>query len=221
MSLEPLEAILIPARLAPAQGLLVLLHGWGANAQDVAALVQYINLPQFSFAFPNAPFAFPYSPTGRMWYDLPEDYAFFSQPDFRQQPQLQTSRQSLLNWLHSLESSTGISLARTVLAGFSQGGAMTLEVGLDLPVAALMVLSGYAHAPLVLPGNEIAPVLIVHGSADQVVPLAAAQQVRDSLKQAGRLVQYHEIKMGHEIQPVVLKLMQSFIEETVFPPNSP
>lgn len=214
-----LDAILMPARSAPAQGLLVLLHGWGANAQDVAALAQYLDLPQFGFAFPHAPFAFPYSPTGRMWYDLPEDYAFFSQPDFQQQPQLQTSRQALLDWLNSLEASTGVPLSRTVLAGFSQGGAMTLEVGLGLPVAALMVLSGYAHAPLV--GASQAPILIVHGQLDQVVPLVAAQQVRDTLRLAGAQVQYHEIKMGHEIQPAVLKLMQSFMEETVFPPNSP
>lgn len=216
-----LEAIFIPApdpaRSGSAPALLVLLHGWGASAQDVAALAQYIELPRFGFAFPNAPFAFPYSPTGRMWYDLPEDYAFFSQPAFRQQPQLQTSRQALLDWLHSLEASTGIPLSRTVLAGFSQGGAMTLEVGLGLPVAGLMVLSGYAHAPLDLSAGVSAPILLVHGRADQVVPLTAAQQVRDVLTQAGAAVEYHEINMGHEIQPVVLKLMQSFVEETVFP----
>jgi len=213
-----LDAIIIPADSA--QALLVLLHGWGANAQDVAALAQYIELPGFSFAFPNAPFTFPYSPMGRMWYDLPESYSFFSQPEFRQQPQVQTSRQALLDWLNSLESSTGIPLSRTILAGFSQGGAMTLEVGFSLPVAALLVLSGYAHAPLDLAaGLELPPILIVHGRVDQVVPLAAAQQVRDALIQAGAPVQYHEITMGHEIQPAVLKLMQSFIEETVFPPN--
>ncbi|MBW4466407.1 MAG: dienelactone hydrolase family protein [Pegethrix bostrychoides GSE-TBD4-15B] len=214
-----LEALFVPAR--PAEALLVLLHGWGANAQDVAALAQYIHLPQLSFAFPNAPFAFPHSPTGRMWYDLPADYRFFSQPGFRQSPQLQTSRQALLDWLHSLESSTGIPLARTVLAGFSQGGAMTLEVGLNLPVAGLMVLSGYAHAPLELTAELAAPILLVHGRADQVVPLRAAQQVHDALAQAGAAVEYHELNMGHEIQPAVLKLMQSFVEETVFPPNSP
>ncbi len=217
MNEPPLEAILVPA--PSAQALLVLLHGWGANAQDVAALAQYLELPHCSFAFPNAPFAFPYAPTGRMWYDLPQDYAFLSQPEFRQQPQLQTSRQALLDWINSLAASTGIPLSRTVLAGFSQGGAMTLEVGLSLPVAGLMVLSGYAHAPLEL-GNAALPILLVHGRADLVVPLAAAHKVRDALTQAGAAVQYHELEMGHEIQPAVLELMQSFVEETVFPLDS-
>lgn len=198
-----------------------MLHGWGANAQDVAALAHYLDLPDFEFAFPNAPFPFPYSPIGRMWYDLPESYSFFSQPAFAQQPQIQESRQRLTDWLLSLEATTGIPLSRTVLAGFSQGGAMTLDVGLNLPLAAMMVLSGYSHAPLNLSAQQPPKILIVHGQLDQVVPLVAAQRTRESLVNQGASVQYHELSMGHEIQPVVLKLMQSFIEESVFPPKSP
>ncbi len=204
----------------PPQALLVMLHGWGANAQDVATLASYIDLPQVQFFFPNAPFPFPYMPTGRMWYDLPQDYSFSSQPDFRQQPQVQESSQQLLSWLKSLEATTGLPLSRTILAGFSQGGAMTLEVGLQLPLAALMVLSGYAHAPLETVVQPAPKVLMVHGQLDQVVPLRAAQQTRAQLDHLGVSVQYHELSMGHEIQPIVLKLMQSFIEEIVFPPDS-
>ncbi len=197
-----------------------MLHGWGANAQDVAALANYIDLPQFQFFFPNAPHAFPYAPAGCMWYDLPADYSFLGQPQFDQHPQLQTSRDQLTQWLRSLEAETGIPLERTVLAGFSQGGAMTLDVGLHLPVAALMVLSGYAHTPVQIPASSIPKILMVHGLLDQVVPLSAAQQTRDHLVSQGAIVQYHELTMGHEIQPIVLKLMQSFIEEIVFLPNS-
>jgi phospholipase/carboxylesterase len=196
-----------------------MLHGWGANAQDVAALADYLELPDFAFAFPNAPFQFPHSPGGRMWYDLPSDYSFFSQPAFRQQPQVQESRQRLTDWLLSLEASTGVPLARTVLAGFSQGGAMTLDVGLHLPLAALMILSGYTHAPI----DNVTyapPVLIAHGRSDQVVSLLAAQQTQQRLTELNVPVQYHELNMGHEIQPSVLKLMQSFIEELITPPDS-
>jgi phospholipase/carboxylesterase len=219
--LMSLEVLSFPPRLQPPQALLVMLHGWGANAQDVAALASYIDLPHFQFFFPNAPFPFPYSPVGRMWYDLPQDYSFFSQPSFRQRPQVQASSQALLNWLKSLETATGVPLSRTVLAGFSQGGAMTLEVGLQLPLAALMVLSGYAHAPLETVIDPAPKVLMVHGQLDQVVPLRSAHQAREQLNQLGVTVQYHELSMGHEIQPIVLKLMQSFIEESVFPPELP
>lgn len=215
-----LEALSFPARTQPPEALLVMLHGWGANAQDVAALASYLDLPQFQFLFPNAPFSFPYAPQGRMWYDLPTDYSFQSQSDFRQQPQLQESTQHLITWLKSLEATTGVPLSRTVLAGFSQGGAMTLEVGLQLPLAALMVLSGYAHAPLVLSTDSVPQVLVAHGQSDLVVPLLAAKQTRDQLALLDIPVQYHEFSMGHEIQPIVLKLMQSFIEEIVFSPDS-
>lgn len=196
-----------------------MLHGWGANAADVAALANYLHLPQIQCYFPNAPHEFPYSPVGRMWYDLPPDYRFGDLPTRLQLDQLQTSRDRLLDWLNSLEALTGVPLERTILAGFSQGGAMTLDVGLTLPLAAVMVLSGYAHRPIALPPETSPPVLLVHGSLDQVVPLQAAHQVHEQLLAQGGKVQYHELTMGHEIQPIVLKLMQSFIEETVFPPE--
>jgi phospholipase/carboxylesterase len=216
-----LEALSYPSRQQPPQFLLVLLHGWGANAQDVAALASYLDLPNVQLYFPNAPFPFPYAPLGRMWYDLPTNYSFFSQPEFRQQPQVQESRQRLKDWLLGLEAVTGVPLNRTFLSGFSQGGAMTLDVGLELPLAALLILSGYTHAPLENFVQSKPPVLIAHGRLDQVVPLLAAQNTRDALLKMGVSVQYQEFNMGHEIQPLVLKLMQSFIEEMMSSPNSP
>jgi phospholipase/carboxylesterase len=213
-----LKTISISAKNGQPKGLLVMLHGWGANAQDVAGLSAYLDLPDYQFLFPDAPFPHPYTSTGRMWYGLPSDYSFFSNPAFRDQPELKESRSLLLNWLRSLEGSTGVPLTQTILGGFSQGGAMTLDIGLDLPLAGLMVLSGYLHAPLQPAGSPspiaVPPTLIVHGQQDEVVPLAAAQNVRQSLLNLGASVQYFEENMGHEIQPVVLSHMQSFIEET-------
>ena len=193
-----------------------MLHGWGANAQDVAGLSAYLHLPDYQFLFPNAPFPHPQAPVGKMWYGLPSDYSFFSSPTFRDQPELKQSRSLLLDWLRSLEDSTGVPLSQTILGGFSQGGAMTLDVGLDLPLAGLMVLSGYLHAPLTGSRSpaEIPPILLVHGQSDPVVPLTAAQYMRQSLLSLGASVKYFELNMGHEIQPVVLSHMQSFIEET-------
>ncbi|MDX2213005.1 MAG: alpha/beta hydrolase [Oculatellaceae cyanobacterium bins.114] len=206
-----LHAIAIPARTQPAQGLLVMLHGWGANAQDVAALASYVNLPEYQFIFPEAPFPHPYSTTGKKWYGFPDDYDFRSRDDFQTKVDLLQSRQQLIDWLGSLEGETGIPLSHTVLAGFSQGGAMTLDVGLRLPFAALMVLSGYLHAPLQLETPPKSPVLMVHGTLDNVVPITAARQARDFLIAAGVNVDYQELVMGHEIQPIILQIVQSFI----------
>jgi phospholipase/carboxylesterase len=209
----PLQSLSIPSQTKPAKGLLVVLHGWGANAQDVGSLAPYLTLPDYGMAFPDAPFSHPYSEAGRMWYGFPETYSFQSSPDFRDQPQLKESRQQLVAWLRSLESTTGIALEQTVLAGFSQGGAMTLDVGLHLPLKALIVLSGYLHAPIDPCPLAALPVLMVHGRQDAVVPLAAAVQARERLAAMGVAVDYQELDMGHEIQLSVLKLMKSFIAE--------
>jgi phospholipase/carboxylesterase len=209
----PLQSLSIPSQTEPAKGLLVVLHGWGANAQDVASLASYMMLPDYCMAFPDAPFTHPYSEAGRMWYSFPETYSFQSSPDFGDQPQLQESRRQLMEWLRSLESITGVALEQTVLAGFSQGGAMTLDVGLYLPLKALIVLSGYLHAPIAPRPSAAPPVLMVHGRQDPVVPVAAAVQAKQQLMAMGVAVNYEELDMGHEIQLSVLKLMKSFIAE--------
>ncbi len=205
-----LQAIAIPPKSEqPPKGLVVILHGWGADAQDVAFLCSLLDLPDYQFILPDAPFLHPYSMGGKMWYDLSENVNF--QSDVSQQQDLQTSRRLLGDWLKSLESTTGVPLDRTILGGFSQGGAMTLEVGLELPLAGLMVLSGYLHGA-VPARSGYPPILMVHGRQDPVVPLAAAQLTREKLTQIGVTVDYREFDMGHEISPLVLNEMQQFIE---------
>ena len=196
-----LKAIAVPASEGKEPvGLIVTLHGWGANAQDLASLVPFLNLPDFQFLFPDAPFPHPYSSTGKMWYDLSNQH----------HQGYQESRQMLTQWLQSLESSTGVPLSRTILSGFSQGAAMTLDVGLGLPLAGLVALSGYLH-PVSYPENsKFPPVLIVHGRQDSVVPLKAAVNARDNLTGLGIAVEYHEFDMAHEIRPEVLPVIRNF-----------
>lgn len=209
-----LQAIAVPPKSGlPAEGTVVILHGWGANAQDVLGLANFINLPNFQMIFPDAPFNHPHVPGGKMWYDFTAEFNFQSTPSFQSRPDISTSRQLLIDFLTSLEEKTGVPLSRTILGGFSQGGAMTLDVGLNFPLAGLMVLSGYLHAPLQLQTKQFPPVLMVHGRQDAVVPLSAAHQARDSLQALNVNLQYHEFEMGHEIQPLVLVQMQKFVED--------
>ncbi|MBW4680847.1 MAG: alpha/beta hydrolase [Microcoleus vaginatus WJT46-NPBG5] len=201
-----LDVITIPpASGQPPVGLVVVLHGWGANAKDLASVVPVLNLPDFEFICPNAPFSHPRMSTGKAWYNL-------ERQDYKG---LVESRQILTDWLKSLESTTGVPLSRTILCGFSQGAAMTLDVGLTLPLAGLICLSGYLH-PNPQPAGKIStPILIVHGRQDYMVPLRAAQQARDTLIALKLPVQYQEYDMGHEIVPAAIVLMRSFIVETV------
>lgn len=198
-----------PKTEKPPTGLIVALHGWGANAQDLASLAPFLNLPDYQFLFPNAPFPHPHAAEGRAWYD------------FQTKQGLQESRQLLTDWLTDLEKTTGVPLSRTILAGFSQGGAMTLDVGLKLPLAGLVCLSGYLHpiSPEVK-NDQFPPVLIVHGRQDSIVPVSAAVKTRDTLSNLGVALQYQEFDMGHEVTPAVLSLMQSFVLQ-VIPSASP
>ncbi len=206
-----LDFISVPPKTnQPPKGLIVILHGWGANAKDVAYLLPYFNLPDYQFLFPNAPFPYPYSAIGRAWYDLTTENIYQG---------LTQSRQLLTDWLQSLESSTGVPLSRTILSGFSQGGAMTLDIGLNLPLAGLVSLSGYLHPGA---GNvetqnlaSLPPVLIMHGRQDTVVPLEAAVLARETLESLGAAVQNYEFDMGHEIRPEMLELLRNFVVANV------
>jgi phospholipase/carboxylesterase len=190
-----------PTSQKNAAGLIVLLHGYGANSHNLADLAKFLNLPDYYFLFADAPYAYPYGGAGRMWYNLEQPSPL----------ELTNSRQLLLDWLRASAETTGIPLEKTILGGFSQGGAMTLEVGLNLPLAGLVVLSSYLH-PQPRPNRpSFPPVLLVHGQQDAVVPLTAAHETRDTLNSWGVEVDDHEFSMGHEINAAGLELMRNFV----------
>ncbi|MBE9067752.1 hypothetical protein IQ260_13930, partial [Leptolyngbya cf. ectocarpi LEGE 11479] len=152
------------------------------------------------------------APGGRMWYALPEIFDF--DQSFTHQSDLQHSRQCLLDWLTGLPKKIGIPLEKTILGGFSQGGAMVLDVGMQLPVAGMMVLSGYSHGPIAAPIAP-RPVLLVHGRQDPVVPVDQARRNKSELEALSVAVDYHEFTMGHEISLQVLDAAKKFCKHQV------
>ncbi len=198
---------------AASDRLLVLLHGWGANAQNVAGLIEAINMVAIPFKglLPDAPFDHPMAPGGKQWYGFPANYDFRSPHDFSQQADLLESRQQLTAWMQSLPEKTGIPLEKTIMGGFSQGGAMTLDVGPQLPLAAMLILSGYSHAPV---GKCVSdrPVLVIHGRQDPVVPLPKALDTKAQLEQQGLPVTYREFDMGHEVSLDALRVASQFCQ---------
>jgi phospholipase/carboxylesterase len=181
--------------------LLVMLHGWGADARDLLDLAPMLALPNYQWRFVNAPFAHPQIPQGRAWYDL-ENQGFEG---------LTEAREGLRNYLLGLAEETGIPLARTILGGFSQGGAMALDVGLTLPLAKIFSLSGYLHFQPESQPQAIAPILLIHGTEDPVVPVRMAQQAKAELESIGASVEYQEFPMGHAIPPMALARLKSFL----------
>lgn len=203
--MESLSTITVPPTTGqPPTGTIVCLHGYGANAQDLASLAPYLNLPDYQFIFPNAPFLHPQVPGGKAWYS------------FENNDGLTESQQILTEWIFSLEKNTGVPLSRTILSGFSQGGAMTLDVGLKFPLAGLVSLSGYLHSAVAQTKTDSFPsVLIVHGKQDMVVPVNAARNARTTLTNLGVAVEYEEFNMGHEVNLEVLSLMRRFVVQVM------
>lgn len=202
--MKQLSSITISPNSEPT-GLFVLLHGWGANCNDLTPLATQLNLPDYWFEFPDAPLPHPQVPGGKMWYDL-ENLEFKGLPE---------SRQILIDWLISLENKTGIPLSKTILCGFSQGGAMAMDVGVTLPIKGLIILSGYLHSQLQPSVEKLPPVLVTHGTQDPVLPIEQGRRTRDTFTNLGANIQYQEFNMGHEIIPEIVKLMRSFVMDTM------
>jgi phospholipase/carboxylesterase len=205
-----LQVITIPAQSTPATCAIVVLHGWGGTAEDAAQFTGMLKIPGAVKLMPRGLFQHPYNPDAQMWYDIPNIERFDFKIDLSDRSDLQRSRQVLRDWFTTLPEQTGVPLEKTILGGFSQGGAMTIELGLDFPFAGLMSLSGYAHRPIA-PVTNAPKLLMTHGIVDNVVPIAAARATRDALIKAGVEVESIEFPgMGHEISWEVLDRMQSF-----------
>ena len=91
-----------------------------------------------------------------------------------------------------------IPLSRTVLIGFSQGGAMALHVGCQLPLAGVISCSGYAH-PGWQPPSTRPPVLLLHGRNDEVVPAEAADSLLEILRPGSNECSLKTFAGGHAI----------------------
>ena len=175
----------------------MLLHGWGADADDLLELGPLLVGPEVSVVALRAPEAHPYGP-GRQWYGLqPIDWG-----------QLPVARQALQQRLEELGQS--VPLPQTVLLGFSQGGAMAVDVGSTLPLAGIVACSGYPHEGW-QPPAAMAPVLLSHGREDPVVPFAASEQLQRLLQGAGASPQLLAFSGGHSIDASVLGPISQFI----------
>ncbi len=151
---------------------LVLLHGWGADAEDLIPIGQELCRKAsltMDIVSLRGPQLHPEG-NGRQWYGL-------FPPNWVEVP---LAISALKNRLEALASSK-IPLEKTVLLGFSQGGAMGIASGTELPLAGVIGCSAYRH-PGWVGSIRRPPVMLTHGINDEVVPFAAAEELRDCLK---------------------------------------
>ena len=190
---------------ATATAAVIWLHGLGADGHDFVPIVEELGLPAglpVRFVFPHAPVR-PVSINNgmrmRAWYDI--------SPDMRRQdePGIRESARTVEGFLQR-EVAAGIPAERIVLAGFSQGGAITLHAGLRHPqrLAGLLALSTYLplperYAAEALPERKDTPILMCHGQHDPMLPLQLGAWSRDALKEGGFAVEWREYPMQHNV----------------------
>ena len=185
------------------------LHGLGADGNDFVPIVQEVDLsgcPTIRFIFPHAPVMAVTVNNGyrmRAWYDI-----LGADLTRREDEAGLRASQASVAELIAAQNARGIPTERIMLAGFSQGCAMTLQTGLRHPqkLAGLMCLSGYLPLAAMLdaersPANQATPIFMAHGRSDPVVPMARAVASRELLEECGYAVEWHDYPMPHSVCP--------------------
>jgi len=202
-----------PAAGGSAQQLVVFLHGYGADGNDLIALGREwaTLLPHAAFVSPNAPEACAMSPMGRQWFDLSMgDMSIIAEGVKRAAPVLAAFLDAELA-THKLPASA------LALVGFSQGTMMALAAGLSRnpPPKAIVGYSGaLATMEALPPPGEGPAILLVHGDMDEVIPIDAMFMAREALGQAGHPVEWHVSQgIGHGIDGEGLRLGGAFLRQ--------
>jgi phospholipase/carboxylesterase len=199
------------------------LHGLGADGHDFAPIVPELQLPAslaVRFIFPHATIQ-PVTINGgmamRSWYDILTPQLVKREDETG----IRISEQAI-QALIARENARGIPSSRIVLAGFSQGCAMTLHTGIRFKekLAGLMGLSGYL--PLIdmaaherVPANAATPIFLAHGTHDPVVTLERAEASRAKLVDLGYPVRWHTYPMPHSVCAQEIDDISSFLQSVL------
>lgn len=198
----------------------VWLHGLGADGHDFEPLVPHLNwpgAPDIRYVFPHAEVR-PVTVNGgmamRAWYDI------VSLGGSRNDDEAGIMKSVDQAWaLVQRERERGIAASRIVLAGFSQGGAIALQVALRYPerLAGLAALSTYLLLENRLsgeasPANRDLPVFFGHGTADPMVPLQLGRAASERLQGLGHPVEWHQYPMPHSVCPEEISDLAAWLQ---------
>ena len=189
--------------------LVVVLHGRGADANDLADLAPMMDGPGgYRFVFANAPTPFepyPGMTFGYSWFD--------GWPPTRDS--IAESRRLVMKFIDEALDRYPAPPGKLILAGFSQGGLMAFDAGFRTaqPHAGIVVMSGalYEEDLPNLDTKRTERVLILHGSDDEVIPVINARRARNVLEEHGLQPEYHELPMGHWVTEESMGLVGDFI----------
>jgi len=196
---------------------IIWMHGLGADGNDFAPVVPEFNIPDMpiKFVFPHAP-KIPVTVNGgmvmRAWYDI-----LAMDIDRHIDTQGIQVSATLIHELIEEQIKLGFSYDQIILAGFSQGAAMSLHVSNQFPhkLAGIIALSGYLPIPEQINSNQKTnlntPIFMGHGSQDPVVPFELGKNSRDILIKAGYKIEWHEYPIQHGVSMEELADIKSWL----------
>lgn len=219
MTLKVIEAETGPNPVAT----VIIMHGLGADGRDFLPIAEQLDLAAVGpvrFLFPNAP-VIPVTINGG--YEMPAWYDIMTADLVRREDEagLRASRLQI-EALIANEKARGVPASQIVVAGFSQGCAMALMVGLRHaePLAGVIGMSGYLPLADLASAERTAaslatPIFLAHGTQDEVVVLPRAIDSRDALTALGYAVQWHEYRMPHSVCPQEVLDVQAFLQRVL------
>ena len=183
---------------------IILIHGWGADADDLIPIGREIKENSeidFEVIALRAPALHP-SGAGRQWYGLyPHDW--------------NKAEEEVNRLLLSLKKFdiTQIPLKKTILLGFSQGAAMAIETGCKLDLGLIVCCSGYPH-PNWLPDKNCPPMIISHGLMDDIVPIEASRSIYEKVNSnSSNFCELIEFNGYHQIDLNLIDIINSKIKD--------
>ena len=200
------------------RSVVVFLHGYGANGADLLGLADPLgeHLPDTLFVAPDAPESCAGAPFGYQWFPIPWIDGSSEEEAARG---LQAAVEDLNAFLDGILVDEDLLPEQMVLLGFSQGSMMSLHVAprREDPVAGVIAFSGRLLQPDLLPDETVSrmPVLLVHGDADDVVPVQSLPQAAQALQDAGFTEVFAHIMKGtaHGIAPDGLSVALAFMRD--------
>lgn len=199
------------------------LHGLGASGHDFAPIVPLLDCPNTRFVFPHAP---PMPVTINMgmvmpaWYDIKT--LDWDAPNREDEDSIRKTA-LLVEKLLSDEVERGIPHQRIVLAGFSQGGALALHIGVRCAeqLAGIMVLSAYqllaqSYADEASEANRQTPILFCHGQWDDMVPMRMGRSAYERLQEGGNPCEWNVYRMGHEVNMREIEKIKEWLHQRLY-----
>lgn len=212
--------VMDPPVIPPNAPVVVVLHGLGTNGDDLVPVTGELGLSGCRFVFPDAPLLLPgYPDTAFAWYDF----------QLHDRKEIEQSREYLFKvfdrFVHdpNLRPEPGKEKEPSplIVVGFSQGGVMALESGLNYKgkILGIVSMSGYMPDPWATLKKAEAPfgtpILLVHGTEDPVVPVEGSRKAKEELEKAGYKPQLWEFPMPHTITEESLETVSQFLRKLI------